>query len=123
MAEEELPANLRHLLSPSHSGRRKTLKKEIAKLITEDDEYTAQKRRQWLELIEQMWGAGGSAGVSADHNPQHSQRPEQQQRRHKRHVEIARVHATQHKWGKSQAAVQGMRWGGWNTQGLSRETL
>ena len=33
------------------------------------------------------------------------------------------MHATQHKWGKSQAAVQGMRWGGWNTQGLGRETL
>ena len=29
MAEAELPANLRHLLSPSHPGRRKTMKTEI----------------------------------------------------------------------------------------------
>ena len=61
---EALPTSLHHLLSPSHPGKRKTLKKAIAKLITEDDEHTAKKRRQWLEMIEQARGGKGYTGES-----------------------------------------------------------
>ena len=75
MDEEELHANLSHLLSPSHPGRRQTMcmKKAITKLIPGNDEQTKQRRRKWLERIEQMRGVG----VTAQYNPGQSQKPEQ----------------------------------------------
>ena len=128
MAEEALPAKLHHLLSPSHPGKRKTLKKAIAKLITEDDEHTAKKRRQWLEMIEQARGGRETAeqsherGATAGLPSQICQGAEQQQQRHTRPPEIAAVQAAAHR-NKSQTAAGCMHWAGWNTQGLSRKTL
>ena len=62
--------------------------------------------------------------MTADYNPGHDQRPGQQQRRHKRPAEIAGVHAADaHRQWCTQADVHGMRWGGWNSQGLNRKTL
>ena len=62
--------------------------------------------------------------MTADYNPGHDQRPKQQQRHHKRPAEIVGVHAAdaQRQWC-TQADVHGLRWSGWNTQGLSRKTL